>query len=45
MHGYNRQYRLDVSAANQLVPAGQQHGKQLKYYHPEYAHSEEENPP
>lgn len=44
IHGYNHQYRLNEQAANQLIPAGHQRGKQLKHYHPEYVNSDEENP-
>lgn len=33
--GYNHQVRIDTKAANQLLP-GNQHGKQLKHYHPQH---------
>jgi len=33
--GYNHQVRVDTKAANQLLPDNQ-HGKQLKHYHPQH---------
>lgn len=42
--GYNHQYRLNDYAASQLAPVGNQRGKQLKHYHPEFVNGDESDP-
>lgn len=43
--GYNQQYRLNRYSHSTLFPGGgRRRGIQLKHYHPEFIHSDEEDP-